>query len=84
MPRTRGVFNRILFEGTVASLSAVSTALTMVWPEWLEAFGLDPDHGDGSLEWAMAGALLLVTLVMTARVGLLAWAGSTRRAPTSP
>ena len=52
----------------VESLLAVATGalfvLTAVRPAWLEAVGLDPDHGDGSVEW------LVVTLLFALACGL--------------
>jgi len=41
--------------------------LTLVWKEWIEAvFRVDPDGGDGSLEWAIVGGLLVVSLTFVA------------------
>jgi hypothetical protein len=54
----------------MATLSAGLLVLTLISREWIEVvFGLDPDNGDGTLEWAITGALLLTTLflLMSAR-----------------
>ena len=33
-------------------LSAVLFFATLLWPAWIEiVFGIDPDFGNGSLEW---------------------------------
>jgi hypothetical protein len=45
-------------------------ALTALWPDWIERlFGVDPDKGSGSLEWAVVFAtfVLAVVLVIAAR-----------------
>jgi len=44
-----------------ATVFAVAAAL---WPQWIEAFGVDPDHGDGLLEWAVPGLLALAALIL--------------------
>jgi hypothetical protein len=46
----------------------VLALITLVWQEWIEAiFRVDPDHGNGSLEWAVVGILLVATVVIWAR-----------------
>ena len=34
-----------------AVIFAVLTSLTLLVPDWLEAFGFEPDHGNGDAEW---------------------------------
>lgn len=54
---------RSLIETALATASAALFALTLVVPEWIEVTtGLDPDGGSGALEFAIAGALLLVAV----------------------
>ncbi|MDQ3935006.1 MAG: ABC transporter permease [Actinomycetota bacterium] len=54
---------RSLIETALATASAALFALTLVFPEWIEATtGLDPDGGSGALEFAIAAALLLVAV----------------------
>ena len=54
---------RFWMEAAMGGVSAFLLALTFVWRDWIEAmFGVDPDHGSGSLEWLIAGALLLITV----------------------
>jgi hypothetical protein len=54
---------RFRVEATLAGLSAALFALTLVFPEWIEATtGLEPDAGSGALEFVISGALLLVAV----------------------
>jgi hypothetical protein len=53
-------------ETTLAVLSGVTLVLTMITREWVELiFGVDPDHADGSLEWAILGGLLTTTVLFS-------------------
>jgi hypothetical protein len=54
---------RFWVESVLASVTALLTGVTLVWHEWIEAFGVDPDHGDGSWEWASVLVLAGVTVV---------------------
>jgi hypothetical protein len=52
-------------ELTLAGLSGVLFALTLVWPDWIEAaFGVDPDGGNGALEFLVAAVFLAVALAL--------------------
>jgi len=54
-------------EVAVAALSGLLALLTLVTREWVELlFGVDPDGGDGSLEWLLVVALAVVALVLGA------------------
>ncbi len=38
--------------------------LTLFWRGWIESvFGVDPDHGSGSLEWIVVLGLLALALI---------------------
>jgi len=57
---------KLRIEVGCATLSASLFALTLVFPEWIEAvFGLDPDGGSGAAEF-MAAAILLLAAVVSA------------------
>ena len=49
--------------------TGVLSVVTPIWPDWIEAIsGWDPDQHDGSAEWLIVTALLLVTVTMLAMV----------------
>jgi hypothetical protein len=54
----------------LASVTAVLAIVTLFWHEWIEAFGFDPDNGDGSWEWAIVLALAAITLVLAVQARL--------------
>jgi hypothetical protein len=56
---------RFIAEVCAGVATAIATLLTLLVPEWIEVvFGVDPDHGDGSLEWLIAGAFALATVAL--------------------
>jgi hypothetical protein len=60
---------RFWIEAALAALSGFLFLLTLVWRDWIEAItGYDPDHHNGSAEWAIVAVLLVATIVF----GLLA------------
>jgi hypothetical protein len=53
-----------------AAVTGVAAVITAIVPDWIEAvFHIDPDAGNGSLEWLIVLALALATVTLTA----LAW-----------
>jgi hypothetical protein len=53
-------------EAVLASITGFLTLLTLVTREWIEIlFGVDPDGGSGTLEWALVAGLLVVTIVFS-------------------
>jgi hypothetical protein len=58
----RPVRTRFWWECIAAALTGALFILTLVWHNWLEAFGIDPDHGNGSAEWFIVSALFLVSV----------------------
>lgn len=68
---------RFWIEAALATITAVLFLVTLVWREWIEAvFRVDPDGGDGSLEWAIVGALFAASVTL----GVMARAEWRRRA----
>jgi hypothetical protein len=60
---------RVRLEVALASLSAGLFAVTLAYPEWIEALtGLAPDAGSGALELLVSTAFFAVAAVL----GLLA------------
>jgi hypothetical protein len=61
---------RFYIEAALAVATLVLTVVTLINQDWIEAvFGVDPDHGNGSLEWIMVAVLAVATVVF----GLLAF-----------
>ncbi len=45
------------------SLSAILFALTLVFPQWIEALtGVEPDGGSGALEFVISGVFLVAAI----------------------
>lgn len=58
---------RMWTEAALASVTAVLTAVTVLWPRWIEALSQSsPDGGDGSAERLVALAWLAATVVFAA------------------
>jgi hypothetical protein len=54
---------RFWIEVGLAAVCGFLFLLTLVWKDWIEAFGFDPDNHSGSVEWAIVAALAAVTVV---------------------
>jgi hypothetical protein len=64
---------------SLAAITALLGTLTLVWPDWLEAFGIEPDHGDGTVE-----ALLVIGLFVASGVFAVSARIAWRRTVTAP
>ena len=52
-------------ETGLAIVTSILLVLTLAQRDWIEfVFGVDPDQGNGTLEWLIVGALLLVTITL--------------------
>jgi uncharacterized membrane protein HdeD (DUF308 family) len=84
MERTVSVADRSLrvrfwLELVCGALGAILFVVTLITREWIELiFGVDPDNGSGTLEFAIAFGLLAVSIVS----GLLAVRELRRTQPT--
>lgn len=68
------LLTRFWVEVALGLASAALTALTIVWPDWIERlFGFEPDGGDGSTEWGFALSLVIVTIVFSMLAGRTWW-----------
>jgi hypothetical protein len=57
---------RFWIEAGLAVVSVLLLLTTLVSREWIEVvFGVDPDHGSGSLEWLAVGGVALVAVVFS-------------------
>ncbi len=57
---------RFWIEAIFAGTLGVLLAITMISREWIEiVFGVDPDHGDESVEWAALGLIGIVCCVLS-------------------
>ncbi|WP_123023342.1 ABC transporter permease [Mycolicibacterium stellerae] len=56
---------RFWIEVALAAIAAALAVLTLITREWIELlFGVDPDQGSGALEWAIAIALFVASIVL--------------------
>ena len=68
--RSGPIRRRLRLETILAIGFFVVALLTAVWPDWIETvFRVDPDHGSGSLEWAIVTVLGVAAICAAA----LAW-----------
>jgi len=57
---------RFWLEVGLAGFSAFLLLLTLATREWIEiVFRVDPDHGNGSLEWLVVVAALVATMTFS-------------------
>jgi hypothetical protein len=61
----RRVRTRFFIEVGLGIASTVLTLLTFVQRDWIEViFGIDPDQGNGVVEWLIVGGFLFATLAL--------------------
>lgn len=61
MPAVR---RRFWIETAAASVGLTLAVITLVLPDWVElAFGVDPDHASGAVEWILVGVAAAVTAI---------------------
>jgi hypothetical protein len=75
---------RFWVEGGAAGAASLLLVVTLVWPSWLElVFGMDPDSGNGVVEWLIVLAAAIGSLASSA-LALREWRGSLwRSVPTA-
>lgn len=64
---TRTLRSRFWLEVGLGIVSTFLLVLTLVHGDWIESvFNVDPDQGNGSLEWLIVAVAAAVTVAMTA------------------
>jgi hypothetical protein len=64
---TQSLRRRFWIETTLGVVTGALFLLTLAWRDWIETiFGVDPDHGNGSVEWLVVAALALGALALFA------------------
>lgn len=57
---------RFWFETGLAIITGILFLITLVWHDWIEIlFHVDPDQGNGLLEWSIVGSLLVATIILS-------------------
>ena len=60
-----GLRRRFWLETGLAIVTSIVFVLTVVQRDWIEiVFGVDPDQGNGTLEWLIVVTLLVVTIAL--------------------
>lgn len=60
-----GLRRRFYPESMMGVVTAVLAIVTFAQPDWLEqVFGIDPDGGNGAVEWLIVGGLAAVTVAL--------------------
>ena len=56
---------RFWLETDIVIITGVLFAITLIRNDWIEiVFRVDPDNNNGTFEWLIVGALLLVTITL--------------------
>lgn len=56
---------RFWLETGLAIITAILFVITLIRNDWIElVFHVDPDNNNGTLEWLIVGALLVVTITL--------------------
>lgn len=56
---------RFWLESGLAFVTGILFVITLAWHDWIEIiFNVDPDQGNGFLEWSIVGVLLVVTMAL--------------------
>jgi len=56
---------RFWLEAGMATVTSILFVITLVQRDWIEiVFGADLDNRNGTLEWLIVGALLVVTITL--------------------
>jgi hypothetical protein len=53
---------------TLKTLTLILAAATAIHPAWLELLGIDPDHGNGSVETLLTIACVLIVITLSTSI----------------
>ncbi|HWH12671.1 MAG TPA: hypothetical protein VG165_16230 [Solirubrobacteraceae bacterium] len=54
---------RFGLEAVSAGVCGILALVTIFWSDWIETvFGVDPDHGNGTVEWLAVAVLAAIAL----------------------
>jgi hypothetical protein len=56
-------------EAGLSVLAGALAVLTLVWHDWFEWFGFDPDHGSGAFEWTVVVVCAVASVTLGWRAG---------------
>ncbi len=59
---------RFWVETPLAALTGVLFVLTLIRPDWIAAFGIEPDHPSGLVEWLIVGVLAVCCVSLSIAV----------------
>jgi hypothetical protein len=60
---------RFWAEMGLAIITGILFVITFVWNDWIEiVFHVDPDGGNGAVEWLIVGVLLVATITLVVLV----------------
>jgi tetrahydromethanopterin S-methyltransferase subunit E len=60
----RGLRGRFYAETILGAITGILFVATLINQQWIETvFNIDPDQGQGWLEWLIVGILLVATIV---------------------
>jgi hypothetical protein len=55
---------RFWLEAGMGTITGILFVITLIWRDWIEVFGVNPDSGNGWLEWLIVGVLSVVTITL--------------------
>jgi hypothetical protein len=62
---------RVILLGALAATTGLLLAVTIAMPDWIETvFSVDPDRGNGSLEWLVVTALAIAFISFAGATGI--------------
>ena len=61
---------RFWVEAVLGSITLALLVLTLAWKDWIEVlFGVDPDHHNGAVEWAIVAVCAVATVACGSLAG---------------